>query len=711
MELATIESIPGSECLNIKKSVEDALSRGFSVLTCMPHGKDPYAKYSPHAINSATRVPESALQAWNDGTEANYGIAGGQSNITFVDCDKGLNSVEEFEAWRIKNGFPETLTVVSGRMGFGCHMYYSGAVKTTPYTIDGVVGELRGHGAYVVGPGSIHPSGKKYYILKDVPIVPLPAGLLDMVEKKAKVPLDVNKTKAENGGLIPAGNRWIHLESMAGRFRNAQLDEDGIYDALKNFAKVNCEDGENYPDEKIREIAHAAFNKFDATEPTGLVHFGNMKDKVKTNIGEIHTDALENDWIGDMAHLTSDGTFIPLAFARAQIKTILGASLDGYVGFPKHPNLHMKQWTVIVSAHPESGKGESWKRTAEAALLSYINKTEVQRPKAGYFSSGEHMVKYLSDPDFQGKRNLVYWDEMKQLFEKGAAAGSTLLSQMMTIFDRGDSSAGSLTHKGGEFDKTSLSISGCFTKSSFEAAVGGKGAGGDGFLSRACLVYAVKKDHIGDWGEMDTAAINALGNKMFERWQTIRNTVTEMTEAEVKAAGKENREAKECRWIPEETKEAHDLRESFQKELSQEGKVLMEKTGDDYISRLDSLFKRDILLRAIFSGDGKTITEDMVRRSILWAKHEFYLRQELWPVDKGNLIERMEQSMRRALKKHENLTKRDLQTSCNVFRAGSGGMETFNRAWAALLKGDAIRVVGRTSRKTEVFTLTEDQEA
>lgn len=675
----------------LRAAAEDALGRGFAILTCEPHDKSPWAKYSPHAVNSSTRDPLIALRAWNDGEEANYGVGCGPSNITVVDVDHGISNIEEFQAWKKEHGIPDTFTVMSGREGFGAHMYFTGAVPTVGFKIGNVTGELKGLGGYVVGAGSIHPSGKKYVIIDDSDMVPLPPGLVTFAKEKNAAPLDIEKTKSEHGGLIPAGNRWKHLESVAGKLRNAFLDEDGIYAALKNFAAVNCEDGANYDDQKIREIAHAAVTKFQAAASTTVVFFGDTK-KIDTTIKDIPSIALEGDWIGDMAHLVSDGTFIPLSFARAQIKTILAASIDGMVGFPSHPDLHMKHWTMLISAHPESGKGESWKRTGESALANYISKTGLALPKSGYFSSGEHMIKYLCDEQFAGKKNLVYFDEMKFLFDKGGAAGSTLFTQLTKIFDRGDSSAGSLTHKGGDFENTSLSFTGGFTRSSFESSLAGKGNGGDGFMSRVVLAYAGNVTHIGDWAEQDTVKINSLGNQMLERWHALTTQFAEN---------------KNAPFIPAETAEAKKLRDDFHKFLAQQRTKLNEDNPNtDYGSRLDSYFKRDLLLRALFSGDGKTITADMVERAIAWASYELYLRAELWPVDKGNLIERMEQSMVRALKKNETLTKSALQSACNVFRAGSGGMDTFNRAWTALLKGDAIRVIGKTHKGTEVYGLT-----
>jgi hypothetical protein len=652
----------------------------------MPHGKDPYAKYSPHACNSGTRDPKIALAPWAAGEEANYGISCGMSNLTVLDVDKGIEDVAQFEAWKKEHGIPETFTVLSGRDGFGAHLYFSGSVPTTKFQIGTASGDFKGIGGYVVGAGSWHPSGKQYTIYKNVDIIPLPPGLVALAAEKEK---PVFKTKADGGDLISLGNRRTHIMSAAGKFRNAGLDEDGIYEALKNFAANNCEDGENYPDDKLKEISSAAFNKFDAAESTPVVFFGEGK-KLDTGLVETPNIAIDGDWIGDMTHLVTDGTFIPPAFARAQLKTILGASVDGMVGFPNQKDLHMKHWTMLISAHPESGKGESWKRTGESALLNYINKTSVGLPKAGLFSSGEHMVKYLSE-GFDNSNVVVYFDEMKTLFEKGAAQNSTLLSKMIELYDRSEGSAGSLSNKGGEFSDISISFTGGFTRASFDRVVTGKGAAGSGFMSRCVLAYTNGVTHIGDWAEQDTAAVNALAAKMLVRWGELTTAMSQSGE----------------RWIPVETHEANAMRQEFQKALAKK-KVKMDI---DYVdagmtSRLESHFKRDLLLRTIFSDD-QTITEEKVSRAIAWAEHEIYLREELYPVDDGNLVERMEQSMRRSLRKHEFLTKKQLQDACNVHRAGSGGMDTFNRSWKAMLMGGVIVVVGKTHKGTEKFGLNE----
>lgn len=704
----------------LRAAANDSLSRGFAILTCEPHGKLPWAKYSPHAWKSATRNPEIAMRPWDDHTEANYAVSCGMSNLTVVDCDSGFTCKEDYLAWKKTHNVPDTFTVHTGRAeGYGVHMYFSGAVPTMAFEMGPVVGELRGQGAYVVGPGCIHPSGNLYEVINDASVAPLPEGLMEYASLHAKTKSDF-KPKSQGGDLIKAGNRWIHLQSTAGKLRNLGLGEESIYAALKEFCVKNCEDGENYPDDKIKALAAAADKIFDVAESAPVVFFGDSK-KIDVNLTELPADAIDGDWIGDLTHCLADGTFIPPCFVRAQIKTILGASLDGLVGFPHQPELHMKHWTMLVSKNPESGKGESWKRTGELALAVYLKKTNVGLPKSGWFSSGEHMVKRLVDEEFEGKNTLTYFDELKTLFEKGSGQNSTLFSKLIELYDRNDSSAGSLTHEGGQFERISLSFTGGFTASSFDKAIAGKGAGGDGFLSRCVMAYTGDVKHIGDWGELNTKEVNGTANKMLKRFSQVDELcgfkrAEQLKQWELDKQTDANLEKPPLwRFCPKETDDALKLRTAFQKQLGAKRVELAGQELGHLVSRLESHFKRDLMLRALFSGlhpeqgtlDDVVITADMVQRSIIWAEYELYLREELWPVDQGNQVERMEQSMRRSLKKHHALTKTQLKDACNVHRAGSGGIGTFNMSWSGMLKGEEIVVVGKTHKGTEKFGLND----
>lgn len=675
-----------SVCAAIKAAAEKSLSRGFTILTCKPFKKDPWASYSPNAVNSATSNPADALRPWNDGYAANYGVACGRSNLTVIDCDSGLADEAALTTWMAKNNLPETFIVKSGRdTSAGFHLYYSGSVATTAYDIDGVVGELRGHGSYVVGPGSIHPSGQKYEIIRDVTIAPLPDHFTALAKEKNKTVLP------PNGELIKEGNRWNHLQSTAGKLKNAGLDEDGIYNGLKNFAAVNCENGDSYPDEKLRNLAEWAASD-DCEAPLQTVVFVG-DGKIDVSVASLPDDALGHNWISDVARLLTVNTPLPPSFLFTDLKTILGASIDGLVAFPSQNDFHLRQWSFKISDKGGAGKGESWKRTGEGCLADYIDKTGVGLPDSGNFSSGEHMIKYLAS-EFEDKNVVVNFDEMRDLFTKGSAKGSTLLVKLLPLFERKNGTAKSLTFpKGGEFKNISMSLTGGFTRSGFENSLAGQNTSNDGFLSRVTLDYAERKakKSKGDWPQPNWEAVEILVAKMLTRYKEIFEDWSKHN------PDGSNLKLKKWKFVPHETEAARDLRQEFEVTISGE-------------ERLVDQFRRDLILRAIFS-DANEITVAVVTEAIAWAKHQSYLRKELKVPEGANLVEQMEKRIKHLFLKykdqHKYPTQRDVEKGCHLERGSTGGVGVFQRAWGNFRTGNdpAIKplggVEGQTRSKTQ----------
>src|SRR5207253_1695144 len=122
----------------------------------------------------SARNDESALSAWNDGVAANIGVACEASAITVVDCDTGFVSQEDGIAWAHNLGF-DTLTVRTGRTSScGIHFYFAGTTKSCSFELNGVSGQIKSAGGYVIGPGSVHESVKLYEVVHDVPMAVLP---------------------------------------------------------------------------------------------------------------------------------------------------------------------------------------------------------------------------------------------------------------------------------------------------------------------------------------------------------------------------------------------------------------------------------------------------------------------------------------------------------------------------------------------------------
>ena len=137
------ESVLTQEILTCAK---DALARGFKILALELHERlrGQRTQISTRSTPLQTN-PNLALKPWLDGTEANYGVACGLSNLCVVDCDYGLKTNQDLLLWMEKNALPPTLVVRSGRDAeyAGFHLYYLGAVPTTGFDIDGVKGEFK----------------------------------------------------------------------------------------------------------------------------------------------------------------------------------------------------------------------------------------------------------------------------------------------------------------------------------------------------------------------------------------------------------------------------------------------------------------------------------------------------------------------------------------------------------------------------------------
>jgi hypothetical protein len=184
-------------------------------------------------------------------------VSCGPSDLAVIDADHGVRDDTQLLAWMKSQNLPDTFVVRTGRDNpgeTGYHLYYRGAIDSTVFNRGGVRGEIKSLGGYVVGAGSIHPSGKKYVVVQDAAIAPLPDAWKSLPKDKSP------STKAKPlivSSLVQDGHRNIALTSFAGylqNFRDGSLPDSVRYDALKSYAHHGFDDGENYAvtnDDKI----------------------------------------------------------------------------------------------------------------------------------------------------------------------------------------------------------------------------------------------------------------------------------------------------------------------------------------------------------------------------------------------------------------------------------------------------------------------------
>jgi hypothetical protein len=133
----------------------------------------------------------------------NYGVLCGIGGLVVLDVD----DLVRLEAMGIISNLPETFTVRTGRGGL--HFYFlclglqDKIILEDPELKDSEgdplhLGELQAQGQQVVGPGSIHPNGNRYEIIKDAPIVTIAkADLLQILSPLRQVSTQEAEQKRE----------------------------------------------------------------------------------------------------------------------------------------------------------------------------------------------------------------------------------------------------------------------------------------------------------------------------------------------------------------------------------------------------------------------------------------------------------------------------------------------------------------------------------
>ncbi len=170
--------------------------RGFNVIPIIYGDKKPAIKWSEYQTKLVTL---EQCKEW-EGKRYNVGIVTGAISGVFVldvDGEAGAATLATLEAQH--GSLPETLTATSGK---GKHYYFpypdDGRIirNLAGQSVDGEVLEgldVRGEGGYIIAPPSLHPNGKHYQWLNDLPPATAPDWLLDLVvQSPVKSLLDDN---------------------------------------------------------------------------------------------------------------------------------------------------------------------------------------------------------------------------------------------------------------------------------------------------------------------------------------------------------------------------------------------------------------------------------------------------------------------------------------------------------------------------------------
>lgn len=341
---------------------------GWHVFPLKPRAKSPITQ---NGFKDATTDVEQIKAWWAKTPDANIGIACGASGLCVLDADHGLKDGNEFNVWRERNGLAGTYTVRSGRAEFGVHMYFKGAVPDGKFELDGVTGEIKSLGGYVVAAGSTHPSGNEYREVVKVPLAHTPA-IVEQSRKRAS-------EGTADDGLPVTESRNIRMASIVGKLRHQfKAGQDVI---LEMAERIN-EDRFQPPldDAELAKIVANSFKLYPTPEETPEVIIGGKKIKTAAAAVEVDTSEDEEElehsgrpeypdevwagtFYGEFADLCGERNFVPKKFFIEALRTVIGAivgerltcDIDG---------ANARAFTILIT-EPGGGKGTACDRVMQ----------------------------------------------------------------------------------------------------------------------------------------------------------------------------------------------------------------------------------------------------------------------------------------------------------------------------------------------------------
>ena len=234
---------------NPLESALEYIDAGMPVFPLRPRMKKPLVKGWQQV---ASTDPSTVAGLWRQKPDANIGVLCGRG-LVVIDADD-----RSAEAELLNLGIPETTRV---RTAKGSHFYFAGDSGNRQRLLPGV--DVRGIGGFVVGAGSVHPTGATYeWVIapSELSPQPLPAVLTELLKRKkndgGRTPSGQPETELTPDRLIKIGCRNSTLTRMAGSMKLRGLNDDAIEAALIAQNETGCE--EPLPIYEIKAICASA---------------------------------------------------------------------------------------------------------------------------------------------------------------------------------------------------------------------------------------------------------------------------------------------------------------------------------------------------------------------------------------------------------------------------------------------------------------------
>ncbi len=287
-------------------------------------------------LKDATTNEKTISWWWNQWPHSNVGIlTGGASQLVVIDVDPRHGGDRAWTEFISQKEIPHTLKSITGGGGF--HLYFKSEkkFKNRSGVLAGV--DVRGEGGYIVAPGSVHSSQKKYLWETDFStdlIVSLPSAIEKLISGDHKKYISFPNEKK-----IPCGKRNTTLTSVAGLLRKHGIEEQVLNKTLSEINQSICSTPLN--EQEISTIAKS-ISKYEVTNE---IKWGQLKvlPDLKLTVPSLNEQYIPSGlqpWIADIGERMQ----VPLEFIAAPVIVSLSSIIGRQIGiFPKQKD----DWFVI----------------------------------------------------------------------------------------------------------------------------------------------------------------------------------------------------------------------------------------------------------------------------------------------------------------------------------------------------------------------------
>ena len=344
--------------VNKQEEIKKLREQGFNLFPLPPSSKTPniaWKKYQTEKYDSI--IPMSS----------NYAVVCGYNNLVVLDCD----NAELFEDF--KDFADKTYVVKTGK---GYHFYFKHNNSKLPNTIHDLKNnkgqkiDVQSLGAFVVGPGSIHPDTKKEYeVISYKPVLDIDFHLV--TKKIEQLGFNFNSSKKPIKEIVQGVNKGNRNDS-AFKYACLLLDTKRLDENTASY-ELNQWNQTNKPplsESELKTVFESALTRIISNQNKKEKTFEPLSRTQHEKIKQIDQELEKENELNNLSRI-EDPT---LAQKKIRVAAVIASNAIPY-------NVPSKLKWECLSEHDYQCSGELEHELEASEKVSYVEIKEYQRNK------------------------------------------------------------------------------------------------------------------------------------------------------------------------------------------------------------------------------------------------------------------------------------------------------------------------------------------